>query len=162
MSSMYVRDTISQQEQLERFKQICKNQKIKLTPQRIVIYKELIDNDAHPSTDMLYQRVRQIFPTISFDTVHRTLLTFHNIGVAEIVEGSGNPRRFDGNLTKHHHFQCIQCKKILDIYHEAYNHLPVPALVQDLGLITRQTVWFEGVCRKCCDDELTTSKEDDV
>ena len=153
---------MSKEEQFERFKEICKEQKVKLTPQRLVIYKELIDDDTHPSTDMLYQRVRQTFPTISFDTVHRTLLTFHDIGIAEIVEGSGNPKRFDGNLDKHHHFQCLQCKKILDIYHEAYDQLPIPVALQNSCRITRQTVWLEGLCKECCDDVLTTSKEDDT
>lgn len=141
------------QKSLDRFKQICKDHKIKLTPQRMIIYKELISRNDHPSTDMLYQRIQETFPTISFDTVHRTLLTFCNIGVADIVEGTGNPKRFDGILDKHHHFQCVRCKKIIDVYHETYDHLPVPEELQHRCRVLKQTVRFEGVCEACYNRE---------
>ncbi len=144
---------IEPEHKLDRFKQLCKEHRIKLTPQRMVIYEELITHNDHPSTDMLYQRIQKRFPTISFDTVHRTMLTFCDIGVAEIVEGTGNPKRFDGVLDRHHHFQCIQCKKIIDIYHEAYNCLPVPEQLQAQCRILKQTVRFEGICNDCCNSK---------
>jgi Fur family peroxide stress response transcriptional regulator len=124
----------------------------------MVIYEELINSHDHPSTDMLYQRIQETFPTISFDTVHRTLLTFCNIGMADIVEGTGNPKRFDGKLDKHHHFQCVRCKKIIDVYHEAYDSLPVPEEIQQRCRVLKQTVRFEGLCATCRDRE--TSKEE--
>lgn len=137
---------------LERFKQACKEHHIKLTPQRMVIYEALIASCDHPSTDMLYQRIREQFPTISFDTVHRTMLTLCDIGVAAIVEGTGNPKRFDGTLEKHHHFQCVRCKKIIDFYHEPFDHLAVPEQLRTTCQVLRRTVRFEGVCQACCEN----------
>jgi Fur family transcriptional regulator, peroxide stress response regulator len=141
------------QKKLDRFKQICKDYKIKLTPQRMIIYEELLNSNDHPSTDMLYQRIQERFPTISFDTVHRTLLTFCDIGVANIVEGTGNPKRFDGLLDRHHHFQCVRCKKIIDVYHEAYDRLPIPKELKQQGRVLKQTVRLEGICEACCKRE---------
>jgi len=146
---MHIQNPVDSEKQLDRFKQICKNHKIKLTPQRLVIYEELIGRNDHPSTDMLYQQIQKRFPTISFDTVHRTLLTFHEIGVADIVEGTGNPKRFDGITERHHHFQCTHCKKIIDVYHKAYDHLPVPENLQKSCRVSKQTVRFEGLCEEC-------------
>ena len=137
------------QQKLDRFKAICKAKGIKLTPQRLIIYEELIKTDEHPSTEMLYQKIRKKFPTISVDTVNRTLLTFHKIGVAGLVEGSGNPKRFDGNLNKHHHVECVKCKKIVDFYNDVYNNLPIPQEIQDNFRILRQTVRIEGICKTC-------------
>ena len=137
------------EEALGRFKKIWKEHGFKLTPQRLVIYEELISTDTHPSTDMLYKRVRKTFPTISFDTVNRTLLTFHEIGIANLVEGSGNPKRFDGNLDKHHHFQCMKCKKIIDIYSDSYDDLQIPPEFQDNFKILKKTVRLEGICDEC-------------
>lgn len=133
---------------MEQFKETCKSHHIKLTPQRMVIYEELIATDEHPSTDMLYQRVRSIFPTISFDTVNRTLLTFHELGLAEIVEGTGNPKRFDGDTAQHHHFQCLKCKKVFDVHYAPYDSLEIPPDMQELQVL-RTNVHLEGYCEHC-------------
>ncbi len=66
--------------------------------------------DEHPSTDMLYQRVRSIFPTISFDTSTERCLPLR-AGLAEIVGGTGNSKRFDGDTTKHLIFNVSNVKK---------------------------------------------------
>lgn len=136
-------------QKLERFKTICREHNIKLTPQRLLIYEELIRSHEHPSTDMLYQKVKQTFPTISFDTVNRALLTFYDIGVAGLVEGTGKPKRFEGNLKPHHHFQCLRCKRIIDVYSEAYDQLEIPPDVQRQFTVFRQTVCLEGICDAC-------------
>lgn len=137
------------QKKFDRFKEICKKQNIKLTPQRLLIYERLIDSDEHPSTDMLYQKVRKTFPTISFDTVNRTLLTLYELGVAGLVASTGNPKRFDGNLDKHHHFQCLKCQKIVDVYSDAYDNIQVPPDIQNTSEIVNKTVRLEGFCDEC-------------
>ena len=139
----------TQANSVEHFKERCKTHKIKLTPQRLIIYEELMKNQEHPSTEMVYQRVKKIFPTISFDTVNRTLLTFAEMGVAGILEGSGNPKRFDGNTDEHHHFQCVRCKRVVDIYEAAYDHLTVPQALQEQFVIFKATVHIEGLCDEC-------------
>lgn len=139
----------SKEKKLGRFKELCKQRSIKLTPQRLIIYEALLNNDAHPSTDMIYQQVRQAFPTISFDTVNRTLLTFYDMGLAGVVEGSGNPKRFDGNLKKHHHFQCLQCRRIVDVYNEQYDAIPIPQELRERYHILNLTVHLEGICDQC-------------
>jgi len=147
------------EKKLEHFKGICKKHKIKLTPQRLLVYEELIKTDEHPSTDMLYQKIRTTFPTISFDTVNRTLLTFHKIGLATLVEGTGNPKRFDGNPQKHHHFQCVKCRKIFDVFHEPYDNLQVPPELQEQFHIFRTNVHLEGLCNTCRNETTLRSAE---
>lgn len=39
---------ISEQEKLDCFRQVCKNRRLSLTPQRVAIYKALIACDDHP------------------------------------------------------------------------------------------------------------------
>ncbi len=138
---------------LEEFKKICREHSIKLTPQRLLIYEELIKTESHPSTDMLYQQVARTFPTISFDTVNRTLLTFHELGLAHVVEGTGNPKRFDGNVTRHHHFQCVHCKRLYDVYDEDFDALQVPETFQQQFQVTRVSVHLEGICNHCREKE---------
>jgi Fur family peroxide stress response transcriptional regulator len=61
---------------IEFFREKCRKYNLKVTPQRIVIYKELLKSKDHPNTDVLFKRIKNIIPDISLDTVNRTLLTF--------------------------------------------------------------------------------------
>lgn len=139
----------SKDRQRERFEQQCKEQGMKLTPQRLIIYDALIDTAEHPTVDMIYARVRQTFPTISLDTVHRTLVTFCEMGVASMVDGTGSPKRFEGNLALHHHARCVRCGKIVDFYNQDYDDLAAPPEIQQEFFILKKTVHIEGICSVC-------------
>jgi Fur family transcriptional regulator, peroxide stress response regulator len=134
---------------IANFEQLCHKTKLKITPQRLEIYKELIKSKEHPSADMLWQKLRKTFPTISLDTVNRTLLTLSKIGVAFIVEGSGDVKRFDGGMENHQHFRCTQCRRIIDFHHEPFDAIALPPELEDSFLIVRKTVYLEGICRYC-------------
>lgn len=130
----------------------CKENNLKLTPQRFAVYQELLRSDDHPSADAIFRRLRNLFPNISLDTVSRTLLTFHKIGLANIVEGSGVPKRFDANVGRHHHFRCLGCNRIIDIYNEAFDTIDIPEEIQRQCSVTNKTVHLEGLCGKCRGD----------
>ena len=53
----------------------CEEHGLKVTPQRVFIYEELLKATDHPSIDDIYQRVKRHLPNISFDTVYRTALS---------------------------------------------------------------------------------------
>ena len=141
---------MKKEEQLELFKQRCKESGIKLTPQRLIIYERLINTNGHPTVETLYSQIRESFPTISQDTVHRTLVTFCDIGVASMVEGTGIPKRFEGNLDNHHHVHCVKCGRIYDFYNEEYDRLSVPQEVSKHFEVLRKTVHIEGICKSDC------------
>lgn len=144
--------TISSAE-LERktgwFTELCRKTGLRVTPQRTAIYRELIKTDEHPSAEMLHARVRRIYPNISLDTVNRTLLTLSEIGAAIIVEGSGDARRFDGDVDMHQHFKCIKCKRVVDFCHEPFNNIAVPASIEGRFTVLRKSVYLEGICDLC-------------
>jgi Fur family peroxide stress response transcriptional regulator len=137
------------QQKLNAFKAKCRQAGLKITPQRTAVYKMLLETDKHPSAEMVFQRVRQVFPSISLDTVNRTLLTLAEIGAAFVVEGSGDAKRFDGNLEAHQHFKCIKCKRIVDFHHKAFDNIPVPKALSNRFTVLRKTVYFEGICDLC-------------
>ena len=131
------------------FEQMCRRAGLGVTPQRTAIYKALIKSKEHPSADMLHKQVRKTLPAISLDTVNRTLLTLVEIGAAFVVEGSGEPRRFDGNLQDHQHFRCVKCRKIIDFHHQTFDNIKVPAYIRKKFKILRTTVYIEGICEQC-------------
>jgi len=131
------------------FTGLCRKTGLRVTPQRIAIYRELIKTDEHPSAEMLYARVRKVYPNISLDTVNRTLLTLNEIGAAFVVEGSGDAKRFDGGLEKHQHFKCVKCKRVVDFRHEPFDNIAVPAEIEGRFTVLRKSVYIEGICDLC-------------
>ena len=88
---------------------------LKITPQRLSIFKVLQDNNTHPSAEDIYREILKIHPSISFTTVYKTLQTLRDLG--EIQELSINPERahFDPVTTEHGHTFCRSCKAIDDL-----------------------------------------------
>ncbi len=136
-------------EKLNAFQIKCSEAGLKITPQRIAVYKVLIESKQHPSAEMVFQKLRKTFPSISLDTVNRTLLTLSKIGLSYIVEGSGEPKRFEGNLQAHQHFKCVECKRIIDFHHQPFDNIEVPADIEQKFTVLRKTVYFEGICDLC-------------
>jgi Fur family peroxide stress response transcriptional regulator len=134
---------------LNKFKQICRVHHLKITPQRVAIYKELLISDTHPTTDTIYQIVKKEYPHISFDTVNRTLLTFTEKGIVDVVEIFGGAKRFDPNISNHHHLHCTQCGKVFDFYSRAYDNLQVPEELHAQFQVTSKRVVLKGLCQKC-------------
>lgn len=134
---------------MDFFREKCRENHRKVTPQRVVIYKELLNSRNHPSAEVLYNRVRNIFPDISLDTVNRTLLTFSEIGIINIVEGYGEPRRFDPDIGNHHHFRCVKCNTIIDFDYESYKNIKVPEKINKKFKVLNKKVLLEGICNKC-------------
>lgn len=124
---------------------------LKITPQRVAILNKVLNSDNHPSAEEIYNKIKKDYPNISFDTVNRTLLTFAEIGILDIVEGSGDVRRFDKNDKPHHHFRCRKCGKIEDFYYEKYDKLEIPEDINNKLSVNKIRVVLEGICRECLD-----------
>ena len=127
----------------------CKQHHLKVTPQRTAIFNILAEDENHPSTDEIFKKVQMKFPNISFDTVNRTLLTFAEIGLIDLAEGHGTPRRFDTNLQPHHHFFCVRCGQVTDFECNACDDLKIPEKIRAKFLINSQRVVLKGLCDTC-------------
>jgi len=129
---------------MEAFRVQCRQSGLKVTPQRTAVYETLLASTEHPSAEVVFREVRRLFPSISLDTVNRTLLTLHGIGLAFVVEGSGDAKRFDANLRTHQHFKCVKCKRIIDFHYEPFDEIDVPRNLRDKFTELRKTVYLEG------------------
>ena len=134
---------------IQYFRLKCRQAGLKITPQRTATYKVLAESTQHPTTEMVFQKVKKLIPNISFDTVNRTLLTFSQIGLAFVVEGSGDVKRFDANFESHQHFKCVKCKRIIDFHHKPFDNIKVPSSLAKRFKILRKTIYLEGICKSC-------------
>jgi Fur family peroxide stress response transcriptional regulator len=136
---------------VERFTQLCRTHGLKITPQRIAVYKALKKAKDHPCADNIHKLLLTDFPNISLDTVNRTLLTFARIQIIDVVEGQGDPRRFDPNLEKHHHFYCLSCNTIIDFHDPDLTHIQLPDDITRSFTITGKRLCLTGYCARCQD-----------
>jgi len=138
-------------DELSSFIEKCRRHNLKVTPQRIAVFKELTRSKDHPSAAAMFEIIRKQFPSISFDTVNRTLLTFAEIGVVDVVEGYGGPRRFDPETESHHHLRCTRCDRIIDFQCEDYDNLAIPEKFQRKFTVLGKRVVLNIICDKCKD-----------
>jgi Fur family transcriptional regulator, peroxide stress response regulator len=133
----------------EEFKKQCRKHNLKITPQRTALYNIVKNNKTHPTAQDIYRKVIHSYPTISFDTVNRTLNTFAEIGIIDIVEGYGEPRKFDPDRGPHHHLHCIRCGKIVDFHDDAFDTIDIPPHLSEQFEVISARVVINGICREC-------------
>jgi Fur family transcriptional regulator, peroxide stress response regulator len=134
---------------VDRFTQLCRTHGLKVTPQRVAVYNVLKKATDHPCADRIHKQLLCDFPSISLDTVNRTLITFARIGIIDVVEGQGDPRRFDPNLEDHHHFYCVSCNAITDFHAPDLKQIQLPDDIVRSFTITGQRLCLTGYCDQC-------------
>ncbi len=141
------------EDRIKKFTEICSELGIKLTHQRIKVFNALVVLENHPSAEDVYKRVKSRVPSISFDTVYRTLALFENHGVINRVQCLDERARYDSNTTHHHHLICIKCKKIQDFSWPALDEIKIPEETKEWGSIESNSVTLKGICRNCLENE---------
>ncbi|MGI9570851.1 MAG: Fur family transcriptional regulator, partial [Desulfobulbia bacterium] len=120
---------------------------------RIEIFREIAQTGDHPDADQLFKRVRRRVPTVSLDTVYRTLWLLNDLGLVVTLGSSRERTRFDANLASHHHFICGQCGFTRDFYSSDLDQINLPDSINSLGDIETTHVEVRGICRACAEKD---------
>lgn len=121
---------------------------LRMTHQRLEVIRELASATHHPAADELFRAVRKRVPTISRDTVYRTLSTLAAHGLAQRIEAYGGAR-FDPNVSMHPHFMCVRCGRILDIPAGHVTAPEFPVEMPGVGEVISVHMDVRGVCAGC-------------
>jgi len=124
-----------------------RNLQIKLTPQRLAILSYLDGNTSHPSADDIYKEVLKQFPTMSFATVYNTLEALKNKGTVQELKIDPNKKRYDPDVSRHHHIVCIKCNNIDDVHRDFKLDLSED-LTSGFELLGNN-IEFYGICQNC-------------
>lgn len=136
-------------EYLSNFKTSCRNAGLKVTHQRLEIYRELLTSSDHPTADILHQRIRNKLPTISLDTVYRTLATLADCDLISRIDTSESMARFEVSKVRHHHLICRGCGKIKDFTWPLIDQAELPDEVSAWGEINEKNLVVYGLCTQC-------------
>lgn len=141
------------EQRMQHFETVCRDEGIKLTHQRIEIFREVAQTGDHPDADLVFHRVRTRIPTVSLDTVYRTLWLLNDLGLLVTLGSSRGRTRFDANLHNHHHFVCGQCGFTRDFYSNELDNIRLPDSLDAFGEIEATHVEVRGICRDCAEKE---------
>lgn len=98
---------------VERLKACFKENKIKLTNQRIVIAKVIEESDDHPDAEKIFERAEKIDKTINLATVYRNLLLFEKFGLLKKHFFSSQKARYEISFP-HDHLIDIESGVVLE------------------------------------------------
>jgi Fur family transcriptional regulator, peroxide stress response regulator len=131
------------------FRENCACKGIKMTHQRLEIFAEIAATTEHPHVDKIFEGVRSRMPTMTLNTVYRTISLFEKKNIIWSVARVNSRARYDANMSFHPHFICTKCKQILDV---AGFHLD-PALISSaseaVGEVQAVQLEIRGICRRC-------------
>ena len=135
------------------FQVLCQSRHLRVTRQRLEVFRALIASPSHPSADEVWQTVRKVLPNISLDTVYRTLGYLESAGIV-MKTGTSGGARFDGHLAPHHHFICVECGEIYDVPCPDEQSIPaVPENASQFGKVIKAHLQLRGICKRCLHKE---------
>lgn len=137
---------------MDRFTAVCRESGAKLTHQRMEIFREVAQSGDHPDAETVYQGVRRRMPTVSLDTVYRTLWWLKELNLVNTLGPARERTRFDANLGSHHHFACLKCGRMQDFHSDQLDMLNIAETMRPIGRIESIQVEVKGVCRQCTTD----------
>ncbi len=145
---------VDREERLQDFINRCRQEGLKITPQRVAVYEILLNSYNHPTVEEIYDEVKKRYPFVSLATVYRTVETLEQMGLAKKVCYWGSSARYDANIDEHHHLICVKCGAIRDIYME--EDLSIPSELE--GFRTEgYSVNIYGLCPECREKAQPTS-----
>lgn len=134
---------------VETLIELFRQNDLKITPQRRVIFELLVNDDSHPTAEEIYQRVLSIMPEVSRTTVYNSLRELIALGELVAIEDlSERGIRYDTNTDNHHHIFCMRCHTLIDIGRDFEGLELLPEETSGYQIM-RSQVTFYGYCPNC-------------
>lgn len=123
---------------------------LRATPQRLAVYKALIDTDSHPTAQMLYETLRPQYPTLSLATVYNTLEALVSAGLIHTLGAAGDEAvHYDADITPHVNLACISCHRVIDLVSDHVNALEREVAETSGYRLLGSRVLYYGLCPQC-------------
>jgi Fe2+ or Zn2+ uptake regulation protein len=125
----------------------------KVTSQRVLIYRALLDSRTHPTAEQLHSRLRSALPGLSLTTVYAALGDLVQAGELRPFETGDGSVHYDPDMRPHAELVCLRCGRIDD----APPGPDGPSIPDELQgyRILRRTELLHGVCPDCQAEPLT-------
>jgi len=136
-------------EALTAFKEYLSHNDLKLTKQRLLIFKVFIISKGEVCPEDLLNNVQQVDSSVSRSTVYRTVKHLHNAGIARCIHKNNGITHYEPMGDHSSQMVCERCGRNVPIrnpYFECLQH--ETARQQGFTLFRYQTVMY-GLCSDC-------------
>lgn len=122
---------------------------MKYSRQREAILDFLKARKDHPTAEVIYENIRQVYPKISLGTVYRNLALLSDKGIILKLSCDDGFEHYDGNTERHYHFVCRKCGAVIDLEMDDISFINTLAEKNFGGQIDGHTAYFYGTCDNC-------------
>ena len=146
----------SYEKSLESFKTLLKENNLKFTNQREIIFKTLFEYNDHFTPEDLHTLIKKKYPNskVGVTTVYRTLnLLEENKFVTSISFGVQGKKYEFGSKPHHDHLICIKCGMIEEFEDETIEKLQEKIAKMRGFKMTEHVMQLYGICAKCQNNE---------
>ena len=119
------------------------------TRQRVLVLQSMLQRKDHPYVDLVLTDLRALLPSLSTDTVYRTLHAYAERGLIQRLALPIRRACFDGNVLSHDHFVCIRCELVLDLPPASPEQMDLGVPMDRIAEIHTVQQVSTGVCRDC-------------
>lgn len=142
------------EKRIQHIKEALHDAKYKLTPQREVTLKVLLENESdHLSAEDVFMKVKEKYPEIGLATVYRTLELLNELKILDKINFGDGVSRYDlrkeGAEHFHHHLVCISCGSVEEIEEDLLGDVESIVESDFQFKITDHRLTFHGVCKSC-------------
>ncbi len=122
---------------------------LRITQQRVLIYEILDSNRIHPTVDMLYKLVSDVDDSIGIATVYKTIDAFKASGIVRELKCENTPARYDIDTARHAHFECSKCNNFSDIMFVDVDKIIDSNNNTQNYIMKEANIVFSGLCPEC-------------
>jgi Fur family peroxide stress response transcriptional regulator len=134
----------------ERLIQPLKQAGLRLTPQRLAVYRYLTRVDTHPTAQQVYEALSPEYPSLSLATVYNTLETLVGLGVINALGTAGDDAvHYDGDVSPHVNLACVHCHQVIDLPSAHVGAIQQEVLEHSGYQLLGARVMYYGVCPAC-------------
>ena len=138
--------------QRDKIEGILRRRGLRVTPQRVAIMSFLHGNTDHPTADEIYETVSEIQPSISLNTVYKTLESFEEANLVwRFAVGQKQKFHYDPNTEIHPHLTCSRCGRVDDLPDDddEIQQKVEKLLLEPQYQVMRIEINAIGICRQC-------------
>lgn len=139
---------------IQRIKEALQEAQYKLTPQREVTVKVLLENERdHLSAEDVFLKVKDKYPEIGLATVYRTLELLSELKILDKINFGDGVSRYDlrkeGAKHFHHHLVCMECGAVEEIEDDLLEDVEKIVEKEYNFKVLDHRLTFHGICGNC-------------
>lgn len=143
------------QEALTSFKQYLSHNALKLTQQRLLIFKVFMSDEDKVSPEGLLAKVSELDNTVSRSTVYRTMKHLHNAGIARCIHQGDGVTHYEPMGDQSCQMICERCGRKIPIANPYLECLQQETARQQGFTLFRYQMTIHGLCSTCNNPECT-------